>query len=267
MQRYSLTVICACSVLALGLAMMLHEGAHIMVGRMVGGTPTLLTTTEVVGDFRSLSTAGRVAFGAAGSLANVLLCACGWLVLEGKPARADARLAAWLFFAVNGMIVVTKMLGESVTGLGDWMTILGTLPATTLLRVLVAVLGTAGLVLMVRRSGAALATIIPAGEPSQRRAEALRIVLAAALASTVLVLGGTVANPVGTMRGALLSLGAGPGQFVPIVSGTRFVGRTASKVDGPFVSRSWPWLLAAGGVIVIMWFVIGPGVTLSKSRS
>jgi hypothetical protein len=264
MQRYRLSAICASTILAVGLAMMCHEMAHIVAGRLAGGTPTLLTTTEVLGNFDSLSGAGLVALGASGSVMNVLLCALGWIVLERRPASQELRLTAWFFFAINGMLVTTKMMVEAVTGFGDWMTILRPLPSTTLARILVAVIGTAGVAFMVRRSGPALARIVPADDPAHRRAEAFRIVTVAAIAAMILVLGGSLANPVGTTRGSLLAVGAGLGPFVPITMGLRFVSRTPSQIEGPLVSDGWPWLVAASIVVAVMWFVIGPGVTLWK---
>ena len=145
----------------------------------------MMTSTEVRGDFDALSPAGFVALGVSGSVVNVLFCTLGWWVLSHRPVTAELQLSAWFFFAVNGMIVTTAMLGESLAGFGDWMTILRPFPATAYLRGLVAILGTVALIFMVRRSGAALARLVPPGEPQDRTAEARRIVLVGAAAAGV----------------------------------------------------------------------------------
>lgn len=262
MRRYGNGIICAMSVLAVGLGMMLHESAHVVAGRLAGGAPTLISTTEVLGDFDSLSPGGFVALGASGSVVNVVLCALGWWALRRGSAGAERRLAAWFFFMVNGMLVTTKMLGESVVGIGDWMTILRSFQARGSLRVAVGVAGAAGLVFMVRRSGAALAGLVPAGEPSERRKEALRIVLIGAAASGLLALGGSAAGPVGTTRGLLLGLGAGLGPFVPALFAVRFVSRTPAAGAAPVAAGGWPWYSAAIATTIVMWFVVGPGIAL-----
>jgi hypothetical protein len=266
MERHRIATIAATSVIAVGLGTMCHEQAHVWVGRLVGGTPTLLTSTEVKGNFDSLSPAGFAAFGAAGSIVNLAFCAIGWWILRRRPASAESRLFGWYFFGVNGMYVTTKMVGEPLAGFGDWMTILHRLPALPLLRGLAAILGLAGLAFMVRRSGAELARLIPPGEPAERNREALRILLLGAIAAGVLLLGGSVLNPVGPVRAIPLALGAGLGPFVALAFGLRFVGRVPStRPPGTMKSNPWPWSLAAAAIALVLWFLVGPGVVLSNA--
>jgi hypothetical protein len=262
MQRYRTATLGVATVLALGLAMILHEAAHVLVGRLAGGSPTLMTATEVKGDFGSLSAAGFVAFGVAGSVVNVLLCVLGWWLLRRQPVTAAGRASAWFLFAINGMLVTTKMMVEPVAGFGDWMTVLRPLPATDVLRVLVTLLGTGATAFLVRRTGAALAWLVPPGEPSERKAEARRMVGVGALAAAVLVLGSCVASPVGATRGILLALGAGLGPFIPMLFGTRFVDRSPAPDIASPQAGGWGWSAAAATVVLATWFVFGPGVAL-----
>jgi len=263
MEKYKVITICAASVLTVGLVMVLHEAAHVLAGSMAGGTPTLMTSTEVLGDFDSLSPAGFAALGVAGFVVNILFCALGWWMLNRKPATAELQLTAWLFFVVNGMIVAMGTLSESLAGYGDWMTILGHLPGTTFLRGLFTILGAIGLIFMVRRSGATLARLIPPGESKQRTAEARRIVLIGAIATSILVLGSSIANPIGTTRGILLALGAGLGPFIGAIFGTRFVSQIPSENTEPLTYGGWSLYLTAGLTTLIMWFIVGPGITLN----
>ena len=267
MQRHSAVAICASSVLAVGFAILTHQLAHVLAGWLGGGAPTLITATEVRGDFRSLGPAGYVALGASGSLVNVLFCGLGWWVQGRRSITAECRLSAWFFFAVNGMLVTTKMLGEAVAGFGDWMMILRPLPSTTYPRVLVAMLGIVGVFVMVRRAGVTLARLVPSGEPPQRATEARRLVLVGALASGILALGAGVANPIGTTRGILLALGAGLGPFLPLLFAARIVRRTATSHADAVATGTWPWFLAAGAMTLVTWFVFGPGIELSHVLS
>lgn len=98
MEHYKITTICISSVLAIGLAMMCHELAHVFAGSLAGGSPTLITSTEVRGDFEARSPAGFVAFGIAGSVVNALFCGFRWWLLERRPLTAELQLFSWLFF-------------------------------------------------------------------------------------------------------------------------------------------------------------------------
>jgi hypothetical protein len=151
-----------------------------------------------------------------------------------------------------------------MVGFGDWMTILQPLPGTTYLRVLFSILGTAAVMFMVRRSGAALARIVPSGEPALRTAEARRIVLVGAMAATVLLLGGSVGNPVGTSRATLLALAAGLGPFIPIFLGARFVARLPAQNAAEPAHGGWVWYAGAAVATFALWFVVGPGVDLAR---
>ena len=262
MSRYKIATISAAAILTVGFAMMFHEAAHVLAGKWAGGIPTLITSTEVKGNFDNLSPIGFVVLGAAGFIINLIFLALGASGLNRKHASSELQLIAWFFFVVNGMIVTTAMFSESLVGFGDWMTILNPFPNTTILRVVIVILGTLGLIFMVRRSGTLLAKIIPPGESIQRKAEARRIVLIGAVASTVLVLGGSIANPIGTTRSVLLALGAGLIPFIPAFFGTRYVSRFPSENIELIESGGWFLYLAAGLTTIVIWFIIGPGITL-----
>jgi hypothetical protein len=262
MQRYSVKTICISSVIAVGLAMMCHELGHVLAGSLAGGTPTLITSTEVKGDFDSLSPAGFVALGISGFVVNVIFCVVAWWIARRRPAVAELQLLAWFSFAVNGMLVMMGAAVEPLFGFGDWMTILHALPGTALLRVLFTVLGTIGLIVMTRRAGYALGRLLPTGDPGHRMAEARRVVLIGAAVVAILVVGSSVANPIGTTRGTLLALGAGLGPFLPMMAGTRFVPRSLPGSDLTRTNGGILWVVASVAVTAVLWFVFGPGIAL-----
>ncbi len=253
--------IIAATILAVGWGMMAHEAAHAMVGWLVGGDPTVLVATEVKGDFSQLSPLGFIAFGIAGTLANVLLALLGARLLWRPGAPWNVRITGWLLFGVNSMLVVTKMLFEAVTGYGDWMTVLHAVPQTGVARVLIGGAGLVGMVLVVRLAGAGLASMVPDGEPGARVREARRILWISAATATVLVLGSVLVSPTGLSRSSALALGVVVGAFGPLFAAARLVPRRASAPDGPTAASSW-LMVAAVATVILMWAVVGPGVNL-----
>ena len=116
---------------------------------------------------------------------------------------------------------------------------------------------------MVRQSGTAIAALVPAGDAARRESEARRIVLVGAVAAAILVVGAGAANPLATTRWVLLGLGAGVEPFVPLFFATRIPSRIPSTNGGRPATLKWPWLSAACGVTLVMWFGFGPGIRLS----
>jgi len=264
MKSYKIGAIAASAVLTISLAAMCHEAGHVLAGRMAGGSPTLITATETKGDFDALSPGGFVALGISGSLVNVLFAALGWWALRRRPETAEGRLTAWFFFGVNGMIAALKMMGEPMMGFGDWMTILRPFPALGTTRIVAALAGTAAVAFMVRRSGRELSGLVPAGDPPRRRAEALRIISLGGLASSGLLLMASAMSPLGLTRATLLALGAGLGPFVALVFGVRFVAGAEPPSREDARPGGWPWYLGAAAATALLWFVVGPGLDVSR---
>ncbi|MGE0552987.1 MAG: hypothetical protein AB7R55_06125 [Gemmatimonadales bacterium] len=251
--------IAAASVLTVGVAFTSHEAAHALVGWLAGGHPTLLTATEVRGDFDELTRWGRAALGGAGTVANLLLAALGWWGYR-RSRGARPRLVSWFFFALNGSLVGTKMIGEALAGWGDWMTILRPWPQVNALRWVIAILGLVWVALVVRKAGPALARLLPAGLPRERVAAARRLLAIGMLATAALVLGASVANPAGSARGMLLATGAALGSFAPLFFAARFAQTVPPDPEPETRGAGWPWLAAAGVVTLTLWLVVGPGI-------
>jgi len=251
--------IAAASLLATGLAFTCHEAAHALAGWLAGGHPTLLTATEVLGDFDSLTRWGRAALGGAGTAANLLLAGLGWWGHQ-RARGALPRLTSWFFYALNGSLVGTKMMGEALAGWGDWMTILQPWPQVELLRFVVAALGLVVVGFVVRTAGPALAALLPPDEPPERVAAARRLVAIGTVAAAVLILGASVANPAGTTRSMLLAGGATLGSCAPLFLAARFARQLPPEPLTEASEPRWPWLAAAAVVALTLWLVVGPGI-------
>lgn len=251
------------AILVIGLSFGLHEGAHALVGWLLGGHPTLVTATEVRGDFSSLSRTGFILFGASGMIVNTVLAVGALLILRWRRPDGNWGLFWWLLFAFGGTLVATKTLMEPAAQWGDWMTILRRLPEGNIPRRLALISGLLGIVVMVRTSASALSPLLLSTELSARRREARRIVLLGALAAGVFATGSGVGSEVGAMRGILLGLGGAVGPLVVLLLATRRVSSTPGQSSLP--SRAEPtrgWLMAAGVMIVVTWLVMGPGISI-----
>jgi len=63
----TLTTAIAIAWIVYATAIALHEAGHYVAGLLVGGTPTLLSTTDLRGSWAGVTAAGLVASGASGS--------------------------------------------------------------------------------------------------------------------------------------------------------------------------------------------------------
>jgi hypothetical protein len=261
-ERHSLRAIWASSVIAVGPAIMLHELAHLFAGVLAGGSPSLLTAVELQGDFSGLTQVGYVILGASGSLANAMLLLAGAWFMTYQDLSPDAALTAWFVFSVNGMLLTTKLIGETLAGFGDWNTVVSHLPGSITLRLILFGVGIAGVIWMVRSSGRLLAGQLPAGSPAKRAAAAKRIVLVGASASAVLVTGAAIRAPQGMTQAVLLALAAGLGPFVPMYFTHRVVARRPEAGSGDFAVGGWTWILSAVICTLVLWLAFGPGIAL-----
>jgi hypothetical protein len=249
-------------VVAVGLAIMLHELAHLVAGVLVGGSPALMTATELHGDFGSLSKGGFVLLGASGSVANALLMMAGFWVGSWREEHNALALAAWFMIAVNGMLLGTKMIGESVVGFGDWMTVASQSSAPGLLRVMLFIIGVALTIWMVRVSGRRLAKLLPSGKAEERAQAARRVVLNGALASAVLVIGAALPAPTEALPTMALALVAGLAPFIPMIFSARRVRRESTVRSVSTASGGWPLQLAAIACALVLWLGFGPGISV-----
>lgn len=102
---HHLPTVVAIAVVTYTSAIMLHEGAHAVAGVLVGGDSTMISSTDLRGDWSGVTTPGYVLISVSGSLINAMLAALGVFLLWSKRVRTDAqRFFAWLMLAVNGFV-------------------------------------------------------------------------------------------------------------------------------------------------------------------
>ncbi|RMH18522.1 MAG: hypothetical protein D6701_06195, partial [Gemmatimonadetes bacterium] len=301
MGRHSAGAVASTAIVAVGASLVLHELAHALVGALVGGRPTLITAMEVRGDFTALSPAGRIALGAAGMATNALMAAAAYAALRVRSGvrraavwseRASAMAAAaadgaggghrpapgaspagasaldlflWFVLAYGGVLTAAKTASETAAGWGDWMTILRAVPHATVVRALALVLGTAGLLWMVRLSRRMLSGLLVATTAPERRLEGLRLIATAGFACAVLGSGAAVTSGVGAPRALALAAGAILGPFV--VLGLSLAVRRQGRAAPTDLPRTpavagLGWTSAAAVVVILMWGVFGPGLRL-----
>jgi hypothetical protein len=249
------------SAIAVSLAIMLHETFHFLTSVLLGANPSGITAFELLGNFDGLTPAGLIALGVSGSVANLLLLLVGWLILTKRALSSSSGLAAWYLFSFNGMLITTKMMGESIFGFGDWITVAQNMPDAMVFRGAVLLISAIGIVLMVRLSGKYLVFLLPYSDTRSRVVRAIRIIIVGALTSAVLVLVAALLRPIGTERDILLAFGAGVAPFVPLMFVARVVAR--SKHTGEVIGDRIGWILTLAAFLCAMIFWIGFGRGIS----
>jgi len=237
-------------------AVVLHEAAHYVAGLLVGGTPTLLSTTDLRGTWAGVSAAGMVAIGASGSAVNVVLAAAGWLLARSRPRSAALRWLAWLLVAVNGFLVGLYMIVSPALDFGDWNTILRSFPWHTALRVVfvaIGVVATLRCFRLVRRLAAGAVPGLAAGWGAP-------LVRIAWLAAGTLAVAAALLSPLGWRWAIPLSIGSTLGTTWPMLIAARAAAREAAPDDGATLRASPAWIAAGCVTAAVFVFVFGPGV-------
>lgn len=237
-------------------AIVLHEAGHYVAGLLVGGAPTLLSTTDLRGSWEGVSAAGLVAIGASGSMVNVVLAVAGWLLARARPRSAALRWLAWLTVAVNGFIVGLYMIVSPALDFGDWNTILRSFAWHQGLRVafvLIGIVATLRWFQLVRNLAGGAVPGLGAGWG----APLVRIVW---LASGALAAAAALLSPLGWRWAIPISIGSTLGTTWPMVVAARAAARGASGDGGETLRASPAWIAAGSATALVLVLVFGPGV-------
>jgi hypothetical protein len=265
LHRIHIPTVVAMACVAYASAVALHELGHALAGYAVGGRPTLISSTDVRGDWGDVGALDFVLLGVSGSLVNWLLAILGivWYRRSGDSSRA--KLFPWLLISVNGFLAATYMIVSPLFGVGDWMTILRRFEPQLILRIFVVVIG-ANVTLAWFGLVAKWLGHIVIGVPESRRVE-----IAGRLAMTAWLTGGAVTgaaalwSPIGVPRALLLAVLSSMGATFLMLPAARLAksprwanATTAWNGIGPSLGWIGIGLLSAAVFI----FVFGPGIEL-----
>lgn len=242
-----LATVIAVGVLAATLAAVCHETlGHGLGCIVVGGRITLLTSIY----FQCLGATALT--DAAGPLGNFLGGIAAFAFLSLRPSGRATRLFLILFGAFNLLWLFAQMTYCALLGKGDWAFVALQMGWSWVWRPIVAAIGIAGYVLVVRQSTAALAK---SGSPTH---QAIRLAYIAAVASAVIA--GLMWHPE-RVRSAIegfLAVGLAP--LGLLVAATRAGRADAATAVHPPITHSWWWI--AAGVMVFGVFLFTQGLGL-----
>jgi hypothetical protein len=119
--------IAAIAVVVYILSNLAHEGAgHGGACLLAGGRAQMLNAVFFECDEARMSAAGVRWLAAAGTLANLLLAALGWIALRrGDHLRPDVRFGLVLLLAVNLLQALGYLLFSGIGRVGDWAVVFG----------------------------------------------------------------------------------------------------------------------------------------------
>ncbi|MBJ6123306.1 hypothetical protein [Sphingomonas mollis] len=238
----------------------LHEGlGHGVACRLMGGDPIGWSTFHFNCDHRSVSLPGWRTIAGAGTAVNVVLMVFGYLWWR-RGIDPMARLAAWTVVAVNGLTTFGYLVFSAAFGIGDWNTagVIAGVSNTGLARAMLAIIGIAGYVAVIRLSGTMLSRML---QGPTATADARRIT------TTIWLTTGIVSLLAGLMAGAdwRSTLGAALGVALGGNAGLLTIPRftTSSNEPGTFAPRK-SVALRVVAVLSVAAFVsiLGPGVRL-----
>jgi len=242
-----LATVIAVGILAATLAAVCHETlGHGLGCIVVGGRITLLTSIY----FRCLGATALT--DAAGPLGNFVGGIAAFALLSLRTSGQTTRLFLILFGAFNLLWLFAQMTYCALLDNDDWHFVALHLGWSWVWRPIVAALGIAGYVLVVRRSTAALA------KPGAPAHKAIRLAYIAAVASAVIA--GLMWHPE-RIRSAIegfLAVGLAP--LGLLIAATRAGRANAATAVHPPITRSWWWI--AAGVMVFGIFLFTQGLGL-----
>lgn len=256
-----LPTLVAAGVLVVSTALIAHESAHALTGWALGGSPTLVSSTDTRGDWSGLGQLEILIVGASGSVVNGLVALGGWLVLRRAAGRPTvATLLGCLTFTINGWIPTTYLVVSPLLGFGDWTTVIEAFPNRGPLRASAVATSLFVVGVLWRATVESLSRLVGNGAAVDRHRRAVRIV------RTVWASGGLVSilaalfSPLALTWSVPIAAGSTLGTTWPLLPAADRVAEHPVPGAPLTVPRSWPVIAAGALAGLVLVAVFGPGV-------
>jgi len=259
-----LLTVAAAAALVYATALVLREGVHALTGHLVGGEPTLVSSTDSRGDWSGLGELQVLLVGVSGSAMNWALALLGWLGFRRGVGRPTvATLVAWLVFAVNAWIPTFYLVVSPALGFGDWATIVAEFPNRGPLRASLTVTGVFIAGLLWKETVPSLARLVGNGARSDRVARARRIVRGAWATGGAVAVCASLLSPLALSWAVPIAVGSTLGTTWPLLPASARVGEHPVPGAPLRVPRSLPVIVAGALAALLLVGLFGPGIRLS----
>jgi len=242
-----------------------HECAHALAGWSAGGVPTLVSSTDTQGDWSRLGERGVLWVGVSGSLANAVVSLAGWLLFRrGIGSPSASTVVPWLIFVVNAWMPTVYLVASPLLGFGDWSTVIAEFPNRGPLRASAVVTGLFLAAALWNGTCQTLARLVGNG------AAVTRVHRAAVLTRTAWACGGAAAvlaslfSPLSLVSAVPIAVGSTLGTAWPMVAAATSVAKIPVPGTPLEVRRSWPVLFVGSMAGLVLVFVFGPGIDLTR---
>jgi hypothetical protein len=268
-QRVSPDTLTAASigVVAYVAAAWAHEGlGHAAAAAFMGGHVQRITSYAMFCDCQSLGTTQARWMAAAGILVNgalSLLCLALGRRTAGTPL--SGRYFLWLLGAVNGFLATGYLVALSFASVGDIDAIVRGAPNEMVWRALLTALGLALMLTLRRRAARTLNVFI--GRDAMRRDRARTLTLLPYVAGSATIVASSLLWDRGNLVAVFSACAATLGGTLPLALMSRRLTTPAiddekSSSAPPVLSgRSTAWCVAGGAVLVVLFGVVGRGIT------
>ena len=258
-QRDDGLTVCGIAALAFMLSDVLHQG--------LGHACTALLT---VSPFGMLTSAGwssaydNTLTDVAGPLVNLAAAAVFWLLLRScKTASLQTRLFLLLGCAFNLLTATGLACFSSVTGFGDWTSIIAVAHRWDLRRVMLGVTGALAYRATLALIGFGFVRYLGLAVAERRRI--FRLTLAACLTLVIVSTLAALMNSIGLKFLALSDLVPTLASCAGLLLVRWYLPKTTQPAVVPEpLTRSWLWIGISGALAIPFILVLGRGITLSR---
>ena len=243
-----------------------HEGlGHGLVYMVLGGKGVNISSTACDCVPNGLSRAALRAVAAAGPLMNLALSILFWILLRTfRKLEASIRYFMWLFMTFNGLVFAGYLAVPTLFGFGDWFDFIQGLSPEWLWRTSLIGIG------VILYFGAAYVAVhefefLQSRTASERRGRAWTLNLVPYLSGGIALCISGLFNPVGPELILISAAAASFGGASGLIWMSPWSAGKAADANTPQVpvsiKRNWWWILAGMIALILLIFILGPGLT------